>query len=201
MLNAQTREYDILMEACERSSDVKGLTCEIGMYMGGSSYRIMKKLKEIGAVKPHIGVDPYGNIDYVHWETRVEKNYSYTNHVKNRAAKHLYAWAEENQYPFTFINLEDTEFFKRYADGVPIYDKQKYIINSYALVFFDGPHSTKLVRDEIDFFKDRTPVGGCWVFDDIDQYPHMSQLDPYIRSLGFDPIRRGYCKISYIRVK
>jgi isopropylmalate/homocitrate/citramalate synthase len=36
-------------------------------------------------------------------------------------------------------NPKDTEFFKRYCDGIPIYDEYKRIVNKYAMVFLDGP--------------------------------------------------------------
>jgi hypothetical protein len=68
------------------------------------------------------------------------------------------------------------------------------------LVFLDGPHTTKLVKDEFDFFYSKIPSGGVIVFDDIDQYPHMTNLDSYIRDKGFNILEKGICKISYIKV-
>jgi hypothetical protein len=35
---------------------------------------------------------------------------------------------------------------------------------------------------------------------DIDQYPHMTNLDSYIRDKGFNILEKGICKISYIKV-
>jgi hypothetical protein len=64
----------------------------------------------------------------------------------------------------------------------------------------DGPHTTDLVRAEFDFFKTRIPLSGVIVFDDVDQYPHMVQLDGYIRSNGFAILERGEVKISYIKI-
>jgi hypothetical protein len=68
------------------------------------------------------------------------------------------------------------------------------------MVFFDGPHTTQLVRAEFDFFNTRIPCGGTIVFDDIDQYPHMEQLDGYIRANGFAMLEQGVCKISYVKL-
>lgn len=193
-------DYNILVEACEKASLIDGLTCEIGLYKGGSTYKIMNKMKELGKIRPHIGIDPYGNIEYVHWEKLRDKNISYTNQTRNITLSNLYIWCSQNNYPFIFFNMEDTEFFSRFPTGVPIYDESKYIINSYSLVFYDGPHSVESVRTEIDFFKDRTPIGGCWVFDDINQYPHMEFLDKYVKSLGFVILNNwSNYKISYIR--
>lgn len=203
--SVDSREYDILINACKRIDNVPGFTCEIGTYRGGSSYKIM--LTRLLAHKenncelyPHISIDPYGNIEYTHWETRTERGRNYTNKIRNSTLKSLYNWCDSTDFPFLFFNMEDTEFFKRFADGVPVYNENKYLINSYALVFFDGPHSTQHIATEIEFFKGRTPVGGCWVFDDIDQYPHMVRIDPVVRNLGFQLLQKGICKISYIRV-
>ena len=43
------------------------------------------------------------------------------------------------------------------------------------------------------------PIGGMIVFDDIDQYPHMDNLDEYIRSNNFIMVEKGDCKISYMK--
>ena len=57
-----------------------------------------------------------------------------------------------------------------------------------------------LVRAEFDFFNTRIPCGGVIVFDDIDQYPDMDQLDGYIRANGFAMLEQGECKISYVNL-
>ena len=148
--------------------------------------------------KIHIAIDPFGNIDYEHWEYKKEK-LNYTNSMKNEMLKNLYTYCSLNNMECLYFPLEDTEFFKRYADGVPIYNENKYIVNTYSLVFFDGPHTTKLVKDEFDFFYDKIPKYGIVVFDDINQYPHMKNLDNYIKEKGFEILEQGNCKISYIK--
>ena len=204
--SVDSREYEILIDACTKIDNVPGFTCEIGTYRGGSSYKIMltrllAHKKNNCELYPHISIDPYGNIEYTHWETRTERGgRNYTNKIRNSTLKSLYNWCDATEFPFLFFNMEDTEFFKRFSDGVPVYNENKYLINSYALVFFDGPHSTKHIKTEIDFFKDRTPINGCWVFDDIDQYPHMLNIDPIVHNLGFQTLQKGICKISYIRI-
>lgn len=193
-----SREYEILQNAVTLIKGVPGLSCELGMRMGGSSYLIMKELLINEDKRVHIGVDPYGNIAYSHFEDKVVR-FDYTTKMKYTAQNFLNTWCLENEFDYIFFPLEDTEFFKRYADGVPVYNVHKTICNTYAFVFYDGPHTTQLVKHEIDFFKDRTPIGGVWVFDDVDQYPHMQHLDKYIVSLGFEIYQQGVCKISYIR--
>jgi hypothetical protein len=197
-MNTDSLEYEILEEAVERVADVFGFTCEIGVREGGGTKLIMDTLKKTGQKKIHIAIDPFGNIEYDHWESRRER-VDYTNDMKRRMLKNLYEYCHEESMECLFFPLEDTEFFKRYADGVPIYNESKIILNQYALVFFDGPHTTDLVLREFEFFRNKVPIGGALVFDDINQYPHMKTLDSHIRSCGFKVLTQGNHKISYIR--
>jgi hypothetical protein len=199
IMNTDSREYAILSNAVARVKDVDGLTCEIGVREGGGTKLIMGTLRNTGQTKTHIAIDPFGNIEYEHWETRKER-LDYTNTMKNRMLANLYALCRSTGMEVLFFPLQDTEFFKRYSDGIPIYDVYKRIVNKYAMVFLDGPHTTELVRAEFDFFKSRIPLNGVIVFDDIDQYPHMVQLDGYIRANGFAMLEQGECKVSYIKI-
>ena len=67
--------------------------------------------------------------------------------------------------------------------------------------FFDGPHTTELIKKEFDFFYNKIPNGATIVFDDINQYPHMDNLDNYIKDKGFEILEKGELKISYIKTK
>ena len=197
-MNTDSREYDILKNAVIATKDVEGLTCEIGVREGGGTKLILDTSKEIGKNTVHICIDPFGNIDYEHYENQKVK-LDYTNSMKNKMLMELYSYCHNNQMECLFFPLEDTEFFKKYSDGVPIYNEYKQLVNKYSVVFLDGPHTTTLVKKEFDFFKDRISVGGTIIFDDIDQYPHMDNLDQYIKSNGFDLLEAGVCKISYIK--
>jgi hypothetical protein len=197
-MNTDSYEYDILENAVEMVKDIPGFTCEIGVREGGGTKLILDKIKATSPHKIHIAIDPFGNIEYQHWENRTER-LDYTNRMKNRMLKNLYAYCDENDMECLYFQLEDSEFFKRYADGIPIYNEYKQIINQYSLVFLDGPHTTQLVKEEFDFFCDRMSVGGIIVFDDIDQYPHMQNLDEYIQKKRFKIIEKRVRKISYIK--
>jgi hypothetical protein len=120
--------------------------------------------------------------------------------MKNNMLKNLYTYCSDTNMECLFFPLEDSEFFEKFKDGVPVYDECKQIINKYALVFLDGPHTSPIVKKEFDFFKDKVPSGGVIVFDDIDQYPHMEVLDSYILENGFKQLEKGECKISYIKI-
>lgn len=198
-MNTDSGEYHVLTNAVRNVVDVDGMTCEIGIREGGSSYLIMQALKETGQNKIHVGIDPFGNIDYLEWETRIVK-LDYSNKMKQKMLMNIYKYCNDADQEFLFFPLEDTEFFKRYADGIPIYNNNKYIINKYALVFFDGPHATGPVKEEFDFFESRMAKGGYVVFDDLHQYPHMEVLDPYIISKGFEMMEKGRYKISYRKI-
>jgi len=198
-MNTDSREYYILDNAVKNVKNVDGLTCEIGVREGGGTKAILDMLRYTEQKKIHIAIDPFGNIEYEHWENKKEK-LDYTNKMKNNMLKHLYAYCSNYDMECLFFSLEDTEFFTRYADGIPIYNEYKQIINKYALVFLDGPHTTQIVKNEFDFFKNRIPSGGIIVFDDIDQYPHMEKLDEYIQLNNFKIMEKGSCKISYIKI-
>jgi hypothetical protein len=198
-MNFDSKDYHVLVNAVKKIKNVNGLTCEIGVREGGSTKLILDTLRNTNQNKIHIAIDPFGNIEYEHWENKKEK-LDYTNSMKIKMLKNLYTYCDDHNVDVLFFPLEDTEFFKRYKDGVPIYNEYKSIINEYALVFLDGPHTTELVKNEFDFFKDKIPKGGIIVFDDIEQYPHMDNLDDYIKEYNFEIVEKTNYKISYIKV-
>lgn len=200
-MECDSREYEILARAATSVRDVEGLTCEIGVRAGGGTQVILDALRDSGQLrKTHVAVDPFGNLDYVHRNGVIVHDPGYTNAMKRRMLKDLYALADATGQDVLFLPLEDTEFFTRFADGVPVYDNgTKMLINKYALAHLDGPHSAVLARKEFDWFADRMPVGGVVVFDDVDQYPHALELDPHVAACGFEVIERGVCKISYVK--
>lgn len=128
-------EYSILSNAVDMIKNIEGLTCEIGLREGGSTKIILDSLKNNGVQKTHIAIDPYGNIEYRLKENEVHRM-DYTNQMKNKTLYNLYKYCDENNLECLYFPLEDVEFFKRYSDGVPVYNQYKQIINTYSLVFF-----------------------------------------------------------------
>jgi hypothetical protein len=114
----------------------------------------------------------------------------------------LFTYYKDKPTNLVVINLEDHEFFKRYRDGVPTYvDGGKRIESLYAMVHLDGPHDTKEVRKEVEWFSTRMDPGAFLVCDDTHMYPHFeSGVHDYIMSLGYKEHRRGQRKISYVKV-
>lgn len=197
-MNCDSIEYEILINAVIHIQNIDGFTCEIGVREGGSTHIILDILKQTNQNKIHIAIDPFGNIDYTHWENTIQK-IDYTNKMKNKMLMNLYTYCDKNNMEVLYFPLEDTEFFKRFSDGIPIYNENKYIINRYSLVFFDGPHSVSAIKTECDFFIERIVEGGVFIFDDINQYKHMEKIHPYILENNFSVLEKGKRKISYVK--
>tara|TARA_B110000037_G_C16812902_1_gene380436 strand:+ start:350 stop:628 length:279 start_codon:yes stop_codon:yes gene_type:complete len=69
-MKTDSTEYDILTDAVTKIKNIAGLTCEIGVREGGSTELILNTLKNTKQNKIHIAIDPFGNIDYEHFEKK-----------------------------------------------------------------------------------------------------------------------------------
>lgn len=217
IFEVDSQEYDILHRAASSIKGVDGAVVEIGTRRGGSAKLIIDSLSENHDTnRSMFCIDPYGNIEIectnlnmsVHYPgTKVEgapdskditspHRFDYTNTMRNRIIPSLYYYAYQAGLNFTFFCLEDTEFFKRYADGVPVYDQYKTLANQYAFVFFDGPHDNSAVNTEVNFFLPRTTKGSCFVFDDIWMYDHDS-VEKTLFADGWTILEKGNIKVSY----
>lgn len=195
-LPTDSDNYDILTDAVERIRAVEGLTCEIGLRRGGGSKYILDALKATEQPKTHIAIDPFGNIEYPEGDDDRIIRCDYTNAMRDECLVNLYLHCLQQRLPFIFFNLEDTEFFARFADGVPVYQETKQLVNQYALVHFDGPHTVRHLKTEIDFFHPRSPQGAVWVFDDVKLYNHQD-VHTYLRTLGWSLYRTTDRKWAY----
>jgi cephalosporin hydroxylase len=194
MLQTDSVDYHVLVNAAKRTSSLPGISCEIGLRRGGGSAYIMSGLPH-GST--HIAIDPYGNLNYAQTDFRVVK-LDYTNEMRDQSIGPVFEHAASRGINFVFFNLEDTEFFARFADGVPIYDQVKRIEDEYRLVHFDGPHSAQDVIREVEFFAPRAVVGCEFVFDDIGFYDH-AMVHGVLLGLGWSQVdasstRRVYRK-------
>jgi len=196
MIETDGNHYGELLTALEQTREVAGATLEIGLRRGGSSHLIMEAMK--GMSKPHIAIDPYGEIDY---EDRVGIHKTdYSNRMRNETLTSLYAYATESNYDFIFFNLEDTEFFSRFKDGVPLYRGEKEMINNYSFAFVDGPHATKPVLAAFEYLKNKMTVNGQIVFDNYDHYPHDTEVEPTIIADRYKLVATGVDKKVYQRI-
>ena len=206
-----------------------GPLLKIGTRRGGSAKLIIDVLEENEdlAGRSMFCIDPYGNIELECTNLNISKmcqreliaadktldgdpdsktettslRFDYNNDMRNQTIPTLYYYALSRGLNFTFFCLEDTEFFARYADGVPVYDQFKKYENEYAFVFFDGPHINEAVKTEVEFFVPRSIIGTVFVFDDIWMYDHNELIEPILFDNGFEIFEKAEVKASYKKVK
>jgi hypothetical protein len=190
MIQGDSTEYEILEEACKTLGN-NLFTAEIGVRQGAGTKLILDTLKD--KKHWHIGIDPYGNLDYEHYDNSGSYTCDYTNSMKLQLIKDI---DYEN---FTLFTMEDTEFMERFDDGVPIYREKKELITNYDLVHFDGPHKTTDVLKEVLFFSKRSRAGTVFVFDDYPKYNMDSILRIIVNDYGFMLLKQGKNKIALKR--
>lgn len=200
-LQTDSLDYHVLANAAKLIKGVPGAVCEIGTRRGGSLKIICDSILENEDYQRNVvGIDPYGNIDYAIGETesRSSLKLDYTNDMRNESLTALYDYACGKPINLVFMCLEDTEFFKRYADGMPFYNENKIVETNYAFVFFDGPHHLEALYEEMAFFQPRSVVGSVWVFDDVELYPH-DEIEKKLFENGWALLEKTGRKASYVR--
>ena len=191
MIKGDSTEYEILKEACKTLNSDDLFTAEIGVRQGQGSKIILDEL--IFKKHWHIGIDPYGNLDYQHYDDSDSYTADYTNKMKQELIKDL-------DYPnFTLYQLGDDEFMQRFNDGVPIYRDKKELRTKYDLVHFDCPHKTIDVLKEAIFFSQRSRPGTVFVFDDYPKFNMDLILKIIVNDYGFMLLKQGKNKIALKR--
>lgn len=197
-LPTDSHNYDVLTAGVARVKDIPGMTCEIGLRRGGGTKYIIDALADTQQQKVHIAIDPFGNIEYPEGDDDRLIRCDYTNDMRDECLMNLYLYCQQRQVSLLFFNLEDTEFFARFGDGVPVYDTAKTLQTQYSFVHFDGPHTVRHLKAEIDFFHARTPVGAVFVFDDVALYRH-SEIDDYLSTIGWEVYQTSPRKWAYAK--
>jgi hypothetical protein len=196
-LEGDSWDYEYLREAAMDIKDVSGMVCEIGLRRGGGCEAIMSGMIEANDRRVLVGVDPFGNIDYYEREDSFTK-LDYTNNMRSEFIVNAHTYAGHNEIHLMFFNMEDTEFFDRFSDGVPYYNEEKYMLDEYALVHFDGPHNYDSLKNETDWFNERAQSGAYFVYDDVvGFYDHDKVEAEVILPLGFDLVIKGQRKAVY----
>lgn len=195
-LPGDSEDYHLLTKGVELSKNVEGLTCEIGLRRGGGTKHIIDAISQHCPDKVHIAIDPYGHIEYEHKEAE-KVRLDYTNDMYNDCMTNVFRYAKEKGVAFEFFKLEDTEFFKRFADGVPIYNHVKTIQDKYSFVHFDGPHAHQPLINEICFFIERCNSGACWCFDDVTGYYNHDAIEKMLFKNSFILIEKTNRKALY----
>ena len=191
MIQGDSTEYEILEEACKSLTTDDLFTAEIGVRQGKGTETILKQL--VFKKHWHIGIDPYGNLNYEHYDNSGSYTCDYTNEMKLQLIKDI------NYKNFTLFTMGDDEFMNRFHDGVPIYRDKKEIRNKYDLVHFDGPHKTYDVVKEAMFFAERSHAGTVFVFDDYPKYDMDLILKVIVNEFGFMLLKQGKNKIALKR--
>lgn len=169
--DAPIESYNSLTKHIPDLKGVEGMSIEIGLRRGGGTYQIVEAFINNDDKRTHICVDPYGNIEY--WGHGKITQYDYFNSMRNETIPNLYKYAEDKNVNIVFFNLEDSEFYKRFGDGVPTYnDGKKATISKYCLAHIDGQHSLESVDIATSFFIKNLSIGGILVFDNTDYYSH-----------------------------
>jgi hypothetical protein len=189
-------DYHIIEEGVKLVQNVPGMTVEVGTREGGGSQLIMETLRATNQNKTHISIDPFGNIVCEAHDNSFSK-FNYTNSMRNKCMSSLYQLADELNIDFIFFQLEDTEFFNKYADGVPIYQEVKRIENTYSFAFFDGPHGTNAIIKEFQFFNERAKAGAVFVFDDVRFYDFPKIEKEHLVHSGWELVSNTGIKASY----
>lgn len=202
MLETDGEDYHVITNAVEIASATPGLFMEIGTRLGGSTKYIIDAMIAADTPNNHlVCIDPYGDLPYEE-EDNLWINYNYDNHMKATAQRDLYNYVFDKPINLHFFILDDQEYFYRYHDGIPVYSNGgKYLLEKYAFVYFDGPHSTHSVMAEIQFFmtNNRINSGTVFVFDDVKKYNH-DYIDEYLNKNYFEKIEETEFKISYRKI-
>ena len=177
MIRGDSTEYELLIKWCKESpyaGEQGSISCEIGVREGMGTKIILDHFQP----EAHVGIDPYANLKYQHYDDSPSYTCDYTDDMYHQMMKDF---AEYNN--FQMFKMTDIDFMKKfnYMDG-------------YALVHFDGPHMTKDVIREAIYFADKCVKGARFIFDDYPKY-NMSKICDLLAYWDFRVLEKGENKI------
>ena len=177
MIRGDSTEYELLVKWCKEhpwAGSAAAVSCEIGVREGMGTKIILDHFKP----QTHIGIDPYGNLEYQHYDNSPAYTCDYT----------------DNMYHQMMIDFKDYNNFQMFKmTDIHFMNKFNYV-NDYALVHFDGPHMTKDVIREAIYFADRSVNGARFIFDDYPKY-NMSKICDLLAYWNFKVLEKGENKI------
>ena len=155
MIRGDSKDYELL-EKWTKDFDCQGYkTCEIGVREGLGSKIIMDNVINNYI---HVGVDPYGNLNYQHYDNSGKYQCDYTDEMRDTM---LYDFKPyRNQGKFVLCNMTDIKFM----------NDSEHRFSTFAFVHFDGPHMTRDVITESVWFANRCAPHTRFVFDDYPKY-------------------------------
>jgi hypothetical protein len=179
MIEGDSKEYELLTKWAKDFNCQGYKSCEIGVRQGLGSAIILNSVRNNYI---HVGVDPYANLEYQHYDTTKPAAYDYTDQMRDTLLNDFYRF--RNQGQFTLANMTDIDFMNH-----PDHKNSKY-----AFVHFDGPHMTKDVVREALWFADRAAPHTRFVFDDYPTFD-MPLITQMLNYFGFKIIDKGEHKI------
>mgnify|MGYP003672032286 FL=1 len=179
MIEGDSKEYELLTKWAKDFNCQGYKSCEIGVRQGLGSAIILNSVRNNYI---HVGVDPYANLEYQHYDTTKPAAYDYTDQMRDTLLNDFYRF--RNQGQFTLANMTDIDFMNH-----PDHKNSKY-----AFVHFDGPHMTKDVVREALWFADRAAPHTRFVFDDYPTFD-MPLITQMLNYFGFKIIGKGEHKI------
>jgi hypothetical protein len=175
MIRGDSSDYDLL-DKWTKGFDCMGYkTCEIGVREGLGSKIILDNTVNSYI---HVGVDPYGNLKYQHYDNTGEYTCDYTDDMRDTMLNDFKPY--RNQGRFTLCNMTDTQFM----------NETEHRFSTFAFVHFDGPHMTKDVMTEAVWFANRSESGARFVFDDYKKY-NMALIAQVLELYNFKVIESG----------
>ena len=183
MIRGDSTEYELLAKWCETSpwrNKEFATSLEIGVREGMGSKVIIETFKP----HMHFGVDPYGNLEYQHYDHTGAYRCDYTDDMYKQMMLDFMDYKNFHMYKMT-----DIDFMNRH-----------HYLGPFHFVHFDGPHMTKDVIREAVYFADRSEIGTRFVFDDYPKY-NMSHIMDMLGYWNFRVLEKGDNKICLEKQK
>ena len=175
MIKGDSTDYDLLEKWC-KNFDCQGYkTVEIGVREGMGSYIMMEYLKNYFV---HIGIYPYSNLKYQHYDNTGEYQCDYTDAMWEQLMRDMKPYEGK----FNMLKTTDVEFMNTPTDS------------KFAFVHFDGPHRSQDVLTEAIWFANRSAPHTRFVFDDYKKYK-MDVIAYALTIFNFKTIEAGGNKI------
>ena len=189
MIQGDGAEYELL-EKWSKGFDCQGYrSCEIGVREGLGSKIIMDNVINNYM---HVGIDPYGNLAYQHYDKSYTKYWpqhrrgnitaNYTDEMRDTMLKDFYKYRNEGK--FRLANMTDSLFMS--------HPEHQDMIFSF--VHFDGPHMTKDVITEAVWFANRSAPHTRFIFDDSNRF-EMHVIAHALTFFDFKTIEMGDTKV------
>ena len=183
-IKGDSSDYELL-EKWTKGFDCEGhYTCEIGVREGLGSKIIMDSVHNSYM---HVGVDPYANLKYQHYDNGPAYTADYTDEMRDTMLTDFRDY--RNNGKFVLANMTDTQFMCH-----PDWNER-----TYAFVHFDGPHRSTDVVTEAIWFANRSAPHTRFVFDDHPKY-EMSRIAYILQLFGFETHGMGDNKCMLAKV-